>query len=223
MTDVTDLGEIEVKGQRRRNRSDPFPMRPVEDGGGGPPPTSDPTAPLDPGTLDQDPCADPVKRRAWNADAAAAEAVRDMMSWAAGLGDGSTFANREFGVNLIVSLAGALSSPNVPVYMGDPAVTGTVPRVIIGVDGVTDENWMGDVHNHPSGDGRLSGGEWNAFINRVSVLGATTSRTDISSITTYVVVLDASAPAGYRIHGYTLDTPYDALGQEVNPDAQPCT
>lgn len=223
MTDTgppTDLGTLPpVPGQRRNDASEMFPQRP------------DPSEPSQHQGENQehdpierpDPCADPVTRRAWNADAAAAKSAEDIFRLPASLNDGSTLANREFGTNLLVSPNGSVARSSVPISLGDPATPGLIPNVGIDNTGRTDENWMGDLHNHPSGDGRLSDGEWTAFVNEMSRLSATTQRTDLAIVSVYVLVLDSTAQKGYRIYAYNRDTPYGQLGQEVNPDAQPCT
>ena len=218
-TPPTDLGEIVVTGQRRRDSTEPFPERPqivVWEG-------MFDELPPDLGEPPLDPCADPVARRAWNSDAAAAQAAKDIVAMPASLNDGSTLANREFGTNLLVSPNGSVARPSIPISVGGPAIPGTIPSVGIDNAGRTDENWMGDIHNHPSGDGRLSDGEWTAFINEISRLNQTTQRADLAFVSVYVLVLDSTAEKGYRIYAYTRDTPYGELGQDVNPDAQPCS
>lgn len=222
MTDTgppTQVDDVVVTGQRRKDPTEAFPERPqiiVWEG------TFD-EIPADLEEPPPDPCADPVTRRAWNADAAAAQAAEDIFGLPASLNDGSTLANREFGTNLLVSPNGSVARPSVPISVGAPATQGFIPNVYIDNTGRTDENWMGDIHNHPSGDGRLSDNEWTAFVNTMSQLSATTQRTDLALVSVYVVVLDSTAPKGYRIYAYTRDTPYGELGEEVNPNAQPCS
>lgn len=220
MTDtgpITVVDEIVVTGQRRSDPINPFPERP------------DPIeGPVNPGdetieTPDQfDPCDDPLAALAWNLDAAAAAAAQDMLATAAAQGDGSNFTNREFGTNLYRGPGGSLL--HTPIDVGDPAVPGVIPSVSILRHQSTEETWMGDMHNHPSGDGRLSDGEWTDFINRVSAISAVYPhrRSELDIVSIYVVVADASTPDGYRIYAYARNTPFNVQGQEVNPDAQPC-
>lgn len=211
-----ELDDIVVTGQRRRSPSEPFPTR------------AEPVSTE--GQFDEregleelpDPCANPETRREWDRDAAAAGGAAALVAKAASLNDGSNLSNREFGVNLILGTNGRVQlQPNISV--GNPAVSGQIPNVYIDMTGVTPANWMGDIHNHPSGDGRLSDGEWNHFVNYVSAICATNpERSDLANISAYVVVPDAASTNGYRIYAYNLATPYNTLGQEVNPDAQPC-
>ncbi|MFA4893660.1 hypothetical protein [Brevundimonas sp.] len=220
------LDDITVTGQRRRPDGT-YPSRGGSGGGGANEPGGTNQWELEeedetPPEGQVDPCADPVSRKIWNADAAAAAGAAALIAKAASLNDGSSLANREFGSYLLLGANGQVNlQPNITV--GDPAVLGSVPNVSIDVAGVHSGNWMGDIHNHPSGDGNLSGGEWAEFINMSSQYSATNpERAELSHVSVYVVVLDASSPTGYRIYAYNKDTPYNQLGAEVNPDAQPC-
>lgn len=229
MTDTgppTELGEVVVTGQRRRPDGT-FPSAGPSGGGGV----------GDPGGVNQNelppdqpqpepepnPCAHPDSALAWNADAAAAEAAAALFAKAASLNDGSTLGNREFALNLVRGL-GSHVSPQPNVSVGPVPLPGQVPSVDLDMTGTNPGNWMGDIHNHPSGDGRLSDGEWNYFINYLSSISATNPerRSELGHVSAYVVVLDATSSKGYRIYAYNRDTPYDVLGAEVNPDAQPC-
>ena len=84
MTDVTDLGEIEVRGQRRRpGGSFPRPPGSGTGGGGGGNEGGVEQNELDPNQPEQPPsephrCDNPETALDWNADAAAAEALRRM-------------------------------------------------------------------------------------------------------------------------------------------------
>jgi len=221
MTDTgspAELDEVVVTGQRRGEPHQPFPERPQ------PVVWEGQYDELTPDMVERpDPCADPRSRRVWNADATAAAAAAALVAKAASLNDGSNLSNREFGTNLILGSNGRVEvQPNISV--GGPAVGGQVPNVYIDMTGVTPTNWMGDIHNHPSGDGRLSAGEWTQFINYMSSLAATNPERsgELAYISVYVVVPDATSANGYRIYAYNRDTPYDTLGEEVNPNAQPC-
>lgn len=111
-----------------------------------------------------------------------------------------------------------------PISVGDPAAAGEIPEVHIEWYDANSGNWMSDIHNHPSGDGRLSEGEWVDFINQVSTFRQHhPDRTELAWVSVYVVVLDPTSPSGYRIYAYTMDTPPNQYGQEVNPNAQPCS
>ncbi|WP_332657888.1 hypothetical protein [Brevundimonas sp.] len=224
MTDQspTDLGTVWVTGQRRQSNGT-FPSR----GGGGGGSAGGPVQreleeeePEEPqGQID--PCADPETARIWSADAAAARAVAALAAKAASLNDGSNLSNREFGANLYLGAAGQVELTEIDV--GPEAVVGEVPEVEILPHGTTYQNWMGDIHNHPSGDGRLSANERNQFNARIDrMLRDLPWRTEALALAAYVVVLDPSSPHGYRIFAHTRHTDADQLGKEVNPDAQPC-
>ncbi len=216
----TQVDDVVVRG-RRRWPNGQFPVRSGEGYG------EDPDGPIpievgqepDPPTS-TDPCADPTTAAIWNADAAAAASVAAMIAKAGSLGDGSTLTNREFGVNLIVNATGGVSFTEVSV--GPTAVVGQVPNVEIQPGGATLLNWMGDVHNHPSGDGRLSEEELGLFQERLDLIEQYHPERDLSAIAAYVVVADGSSPTGYRIYATTRDTVVDGPVAEVNPEAQPC-
>ncbi len=225
MTDT--LPDVVVTGQRRKPNGT-FPSGPGGGGGGNEPggvdqweldEEGDPPPP--PEGDGSHPCDDPVQRKIWNADAAAAAAVAALAAKAASLNDGSSLSNREFGANLFLNNAAQVESTEVDV--GPPAVIGDVPDVEILPHGTTYQNWMGDIHNHPSGDGRLSTNERNLFNARIDrMIRDVPSRTDALSLAAYVVVLDPTSPHGYRIYAHNRHTGEDQLGKEVNPDAQPC-
>jgi len=230
MSDVTTVEGITVVGQRRVASGLGFPIRPSGGGGGGGGTSGgeeENTLPDDPNwgqpeLLVQDPCANPASALAWNADAAAAAAVAEMLVAARDLNDGSNFSNREFGTTLYRTSGGDMA--NTGITWGERAVVGQVPNVILSTTGVDSSNYMGDIHNHPSGDGRLSDGEWTNFINLTSAIAQLhpERRPDLDAVAAYVVVADPTASAGYRIYAHTRRTPYGELGEEVNPDAQPC-
>lgn len=213
----TPVDDIEVKGQRRLPGG-VFPRPPITGGGGGEEQEElDPDAQPSGGSH---PCDDPETARIWNADAAAAASVAALLAKAASLGDGSNLSNREFGANLIREMDGRITLTEVSV--GPTVTSGQVPNVVIQPGGATLLNWMGDVHNHPSGDGALSDVERDRFIERLDQIAQWHPERDLSAIAAYVVVIDGSSATGYRIYAHTRDTPAGQEGQEVNPLAQPC-
>lgn len=227
MTDPThELDEIVVQGQRRRSDGT-FPAGP---GGGGPGGGSSggehQNEVEDPGTQPPEPppphpCDHPDARKIWNSDAAAAAAVAALAARAASLNDGSNLGNREFGANLFINNSGQVDVTEIDV--GPEAVVGDIPEVEILPHGTTYLNWMGDIHNHPSGDGRLSTNERSQFNARIDrMIRDFPSRTEALALAAYVVVLDPTAPRGYRIYAHTRQTEADQLGKEVDPDAEPC-
>lgn len=222
MTDT--LPDVVVVGQRRQQNGT-FPAASgsgggVGDDGGIQQDELDPD-PEDPPYSPPHPCDDPVERKIWNADARAAIAVAELMNKAASLNDGSSLANREFGANLFLDSNGYVDLSDISV--GGTPTPGGIPEVTIEPGGTTYLNWMGDIHNHPSGDGRLSADEWARFNDRIDAIqNLHPQRTEMSAVAAYVVVLDANAPAGYRIYAHRKGDTQNSPGQEVNPDAQPC-
>lgn len=212
MTDPTDLGEIIVTGQRRQfgalhfptNDNNWFPEEP--DGGGG-------------GMeIQLNPCAHPATRVIWNADAAAAAAVDAFVAKSHAVGDGGSLSNREFGANLVRDASGGVSVTSVDA--GDPIQNGVVPSVTI-TGAATYLNWMGDIHNHPSGIGMPSAAEWAAFTARIdAIVAAYPERSiDMAYAAAYIVV---GTPPNHQIFAFTRNSDPNQPGEEVNPDAQPC-
>lgn len=181
-------------------------------------------------TLGEDPnepgpqCRSNKARKVWNADAATVAAVEAFYARAQSLGDGQSLGNREFGANLVLGSGGAVSVG--PIYHGDPVQPGVTPNVTIGNDGsVTSANWMGDIHNHPSGDPLPSGGEWQTFVNRIDTLIAFnaangTPRPELADAALYIVVSHPSL--GDRVYAYRRNSNPSETGDEVNPNAQVC-
>lgn len=235
MTDTgppTQVDDVPVVGQRRRDPSEAFPTRPdpselspLEQGddqiGGG-----DGDGPVDP-------CADPVAALPWNADAAAAASVADFLAAALNLGfadapGGSpTLSNREFGRGL-----GMGPGSNVwgnAVSWGPPVTPGSSSSMTVDMTGITWLNYHGDIHSHPNGNQLPSQQDWNGFMynNNQARLNGRTGDT----FSLYIVVVDPNGgPLTIRVY---QDGPRQAnspapprptnVGQEVNPDAQPCS
>ncbi|MFN4288965.1 MAG: JAB domain-containing protein [Brevundimonas sp.] len=212
----TTVEGITITGQRRSDSTQPFPVMP--------PPI--PVMPGDVAVIDPDvepqyvePCDIPAFRDRWNADAAAASAVEAFLDHAESIGDGRTLSNREFGAFLLRGAGNTIILGNVS--HGAPVVPGQVSNVVLDHTGVTYQNWMGDIHNHPSGDGRPSDEDWRVyedFLVAVSKLGIPTHDKFM-----YVVIQDASVnPPVHRIYVYSEDSDRNEIGEEVNPDASPC-
>lgn len=214
MTDVTDLGEIRVVGQRRRNDGS-FPSRGSGAGGGG---NNDTGAPeqeeVDPGDFtpddEQDLCSDPVRALEWNADAAAAEARRQFLQKAAELGD-DRLHHREFGAQLYQRSNGS-------VYVGavtwGPRLAGTVTLDESNPFGDTP---IGEVHSHAGGNRVPSAADWE----RVDIFSAQTGQ----NYRSYIVardIRDRTSDVAIRAYDTRSDRNVDIDGPEVNPDAQPC-
>jgi hypothetical protein len=222
MTDPTNPGDIVVIGQRRRP------------GGSFPPPSGSGGGPGEDGGIHQnevgqepedtvsppDPCADPDTRKIWDADARAAAAVSDLAAKAVSLNDGSSLSNREFGANLFLNSVGQVELS--PVSVGPTPYSGTIPEVTIEPGGTTYLNWMGDIHNHPSGDGRPSGAEWSRFLNRIDAIqNLHPQRSEMVNVSMYVVARDPQTGQD-RIYAYKKGDDPDQLGMEVNPQGQAC-
>lgn len=214
----TDLGEIVVTGQRRSSPATSFPV-----GGGGGSPDEQLEIGEDPdsggGERPNPQCTDPEARRIWNADASAATAGREFLDRAATLGDNPPLGIREFGAALILQPDDSVTLG--PVEWGQPGVPGQVPGVIIDTTGVTNQNWMGDVHSHPSGNGLPSQTDINGFLDNLALAEQAGRNTD--NISMYIIVEDNNTtPPSRRIYAYNKNSDMNALGDEVNPDAIPC-
>lgn len=209
MTDTgppTDPGDIVVVGQRRSDPGYPFPERPE-------PPTGpvDPNTPTiedDPGFAD--PCADPETALEWNADAAAADALKKFKAKAAELGDDGLY-EREFGCQLYQSPDGSIYLG--PITYGDP-LTGTFN---FDESGATVGNLVGEIHSHPTGQVEPSVADWG----RLNVWSGWTQR----NFRSYIVSRDLSDPSSdfaIRVYDTTSDQSSDDPGPEVNPESSPC-
>lgn len=178
MTDATasQIGDVIVTGQRRRDRTASFPSLPPTLWF--PPPYAAPEATRDSSWVERPPCHHlPLKRR-WNQDAAAASSIGAFLSHALGLGSlnegdvtpmGPVLTRREFGAGLRrVGSSVELG----PITHGGVVTPGQTPSVTIIHPNLNLPDWMGDVHTHPSGDPRPSAGDWSGFQAMLSQLQA---------------------------------------------------
>lgn len=218
--DVTDLGEIVVTGQRRYDESYSFPSPPSP-----PPPIVDEIEPVDPSN--EHPCGTAQGARDWNADAAAAEALRQMIDQAqTQFGEGD-FVNREWGALLCESPDGSVSVG--PIRWGDSILDedgnmtnpGEQPTVSIPETDCGAARPIGMIHTHPGvGSGTLTPSQddaaWIGYINSV--------RGDIHG-RIYIVARSSSSDE-YAIYIYDVRNSDSAEngqpGPQVNPDGQPC-
>lgn len=228
MTDTgppTELGDIVVTGQRRRPDGT-FPSAGPSGGGGAGDPggvNQDELSPDDPQPEPEpNPCAHPDSALEWNADAAAAEALRRMLDFARREFDEDHLANREFGTMLCEMNGSIIIGDIIP---GDPLIgpdgspTGNTPTVHIDRGSCPiGSTAIGMIHSHVSGSGApsIADASWVPSINhdRPSSDGRI-----------YIVSFDGTA---YRIHVYDSSNAQSAaetgdLGEEVNPDGQPCS
>lgn len=217
---TSTVDDVVITGQRRiANSTVPFPGK---DGSSGIQQNEDTVPGGDEGggqVIVPSQCSAPQAKRVWNADAAAAAAISDFLARASTLGDGFTLRNREFGAALTL---GPNDSVNLStITWGDPAHPGVTPAVTIDTTGVTNQNWMGDVHNHPSGNPLPSvgpSGDWPSFMGNISQLELGGRSTD--GIAMYVIVQDEAG--NIKTYAYTKDSNPNEIGKEVNPDAAPC-
>lgn len=215
---VTEVGGIEVVGQRRSEPGQSFPSQPPPFV----PPIFDeiePVPPEDPG-----PCDTPETRREWNADAAAAEALRRMIDAALNQNGEPDFVNREYGAVLCEALNGDISVG--PIVWGDPILdedgnmtSGDQPTVpidynVCGSGGTP----IGMIHSHPGvGVGTLTpSADDIANLEYINTLrGDQNGRIYISG--------RISSSDRYRLYVYNEENnDSDQVGPEVNPDGEPC-
>lgn len=235
MTDPTNVDEIVVVGQRRRYTNETFPTRGGGGGGDGgfiePEEVGDGTQ--DP-TPTPDPCADPETAVPWNADAEAAASVADFLAKAALLGGTDApngtprLSNREFGRGLFRGSGSSVEGN--AVTAGDPIAPGsTVATITINMDGITNYNYLGDVHSHPFGSSTPSQADWDSFMG-YNRFAREAGRTD-ETFYLYIVVVDQNGnPSSIRVYQdgpRAANSPDPArpttIGPEVNPDAQSCS
>lgn len=219
VTDPTPVDDISVVGQRRRTPAGSFP--PSGGGGSGgaggihqnqvemedtPPPP-----------MPAHPCNDPETALEWNADAAAAEALRRMQADA----NDALLDSRERSVVI------ARDPATGRVYLGRLAV-GEPFAGTVGWDftGINPAHVIGYMHSHPATGPYPS--EWDrtevfpSALQNVELAGG-----DPNLMRLYLVGTRAEpgAPARLQIRVYNqsnLDGDENNPGPEVNPDAQPC-
>lgn len=211
MTDTgppAELGEVVDTGQRRAEPHQPFPERPqpvVWEG------QYDELTP-DLGELPPDPCADPETAREWNADAAAAEARAKFLVKAAELGDDELY-QREFHAFLYRDSNGRVQVGGVS---AGNRVGSTEPSTV-GEDwtGITPDNIIGEIHNHPGGS-VAPGGDWERFDGITSWISQFAGSQRAGEYRRYII-------AGGTIRVYDSTSPRnDEPGPEVNPQGLPC-
>lgn len=226
---TADLGTLPVTGQRRSTPAAPFPTTtgtrgptqndrpedPDAGGGGG-------RTPINAQTEEDKQCKNQRNKRIWNADAATNAAIQSFLNSAVNEGDGATLSNREFGVNLVLGPNDSVAvAPDVGI--GGLKTPNSTPNVTIPVGGATSGTWMGDVHSHPSGDGRPSPNEFADFVARVNALiAAHPERTELANVSMYITIEIPGNPPSYQTYAYTKDSNPNVLGKEVNPQAKPC-
>lgn len=218
MTDTTTLPDVVVTGQRLQPSAMYFPTK-----GNNPPGVHQQEVTPEDGTgggggWQPDPCSDPVSKVIWNADAAAAAAVAAFVAKSHAVGDNGSLTNREFGANLLRDASGNVTLTYVDA--GSPVQPGVIPGVSI-TSGWTNTNWIGDIHNHPSGIGMPSAGEWYAFQQRVAdIISAQPSRAaEMANAAIYIVV---GNPPNTQVFAFKRSSDPNQPGELVNPNGQPC-
>lgn len=233
MTDPTPVDEIVVVGQRRRYNYETFPVSGGSGGGGGgfidPEEVGDGTEP--PPTT-PDPCADPATALEWNADAAAAEALGQMVDMANQM-DGF-LGRREFGAVLYIRPDGSIGIGNItwgpPFDQPDPETGRTY--VELDFSGIPPGSIIGSIHTHnagsflPSGDPSGLNGDWGHYNDLRTYVQGAGGNPDLVRI--YVAAQNFASSSGvtHGIRFYDNRNRTAALGgqegPEVNPEAQPC-
>jgi len=215
MTDVVD--DIVVTGQRRPNESmEPFPSRPMPDPT---PPIFDEIEPdLDP--VD-DPCADPEKRREWDADAAMARALERFLDQAEITDGQRSLYNREFGAVLCEFSDGSIDVGPV-IYEGDAIGPGQPhPTVDVDIEGCpSGSTIIGMAHSHP-GVGASSGIPSQPDITWITAING---RRGDEAGRIYIV---ARVNGVHKVWVYNNTNAAKAAleglnGPEVNPEGQSC-
>lgn len=227
MSDVTQLGDIVVRGQRRA------PGAPGGYGGGGSGGGSggyDEMETLDPGNPEApdfyvDPCSNPLTRLDWNLDAAAGEAVRAMAAYAAANFPGTGFEKREFGAALWLMPNGRVVAG--PVEHSEHEF-GSGNLVGVSLDMTPPDSYaiyMGSVHSHnsggylPSGNNQqpYTGDQQTLYDNRTYLVAAGHSP---NNARIYIVAYDPGR-GGNVIHVYTHENMTAAIGGQLGPEVDP--
>lgn len=232
MPQETPVDEIVVVGQRRRPGGT-FPSR--SGSGSGEPGgdhqievTDDPGQPTPP----PDPCADPETRKEWNADAAAAEALRLMIA-KANLMDGF-LGRREFGAILYRRPDGSIGIGNItwgpPFDQPDPETGRTY--VELDYSGIPPASIIGSIHSHnagsfrPSGDATGQNGDWGHYFGLRNLVLNSGGNPDTVRIYIAAQELVTGPTVSHGLKVYDSRNKDAALagqdGPEVNPEAQPC-
>lgn len=239
MTDtgpVTDLGDGLTRGQRRLNPGQPFPERPEPTG---PVDPDTPTIEDDPGLVD--PCANPETALEWNADAAAAQTVKDLKSFATQTHPlEANFNDREYGAALWEMPDGSVVHGPMTFAeltflevqtQGAPGGRGSV-----GIDLASPAPgavFLGTVHTHNMGSTRPSGNSYANGDQGVLSNGITLRESQRPGSGDQArMYIAANDPGEYETMGPTRMRIYNktnrdaAMGEydgpEVNPDGQPC-
>lgn len=234
MTDQppSDPGTVWVTGQRLQPNGTFPPASGSGGGGGGGGVRQNELHPDGPGpdSPRPHPCENPETAFDWNADAAAAEALRRMLETVAALNDSThNLSNREYGAMICEHSNGTLSVS--PIQWGDPTFDENGNWLNPGVRPTVDVNFnacgtgslpLAMIHSHPStgaGGGVPSANDvtWVAAIN--AARGDSLGRIYLISIG------DAATP--YRIWVYDETNAEEASlsgepKDQVNPEGEPC-
>lgn len=221
MTDTgppTNPGDISVNGQRRWPGGS-FPSGGSGGSGDGPGRVliGDDGGPLIvPDNVN--PCDIPELRRDWNADAAAAEAKKEFERQAEARGDTGLY-SREWYAFIYEAQDGSM-------YLG-PVASGTINSVMPDTSGMTPNNLIGFIHNHPGGSLAPSGDDWAGFDSLHGWVSQWSSggMTRANQLRQYIIARDTTDPnsqMAIRVFNSNSSRNADAPGPEVNPDGQPC-
>lgn len=240
MTDPAELDEVVVTGQRRAPGSN-GPYGGGVTGGG---------APGDAGGIHQDqvgenpeqpplpvdPCADPETAYDWNADAAAADTVKDIKVYASDTHPGEDGINeREYGAVLWALPDGSMVHG--PITFGADTFLNPGPDGVPGV--VLDYTspapgaiLVGTVHSHGPGGYVMSGGNYNDRDQAVLSHSQSYREWQGQPRDDARLYIAADPPAEYENRGPTKINVYEERnrdaaiagveGPEVNPEAMPC-
>jgi hypothetical protein len=164
------------------------------------------------------PCLDPATALEWNADAAAAEAKREFERQAAERGDDGLY-SREWHAFLYQDATGR-------VYVG-PVVAGSQGTVTPDTSGMTPDNLIGFIHNHPGGGLNPSGDDWAGFDSLYNWVAQWSSggQARANQLRQYIIARDTTDPnssMAIRVFNNDSSRSSDAPAPEVNPEAQQC-
>lgn len=173
------------------------------------------------------PCAQAGTALEWNADAAAAEAAKQMAQNAASQTPAETLNTREWAAYLYRDAAGSIQVG--PISPGPPFSSGGVGSAPLVLGNFTPSQIVGAVHSHSVGNHLPSPANPQGSGDVVTLAGLVnyTGNADVR----FYIVAPNTGPAGFtqynQINVYNNQTAQAAIdanqaGPEVNPEGTPC-
>lgn len=203
-----ELPGVTVTGHRRSELTQSFPSQP-------PPPYVPDVAVIEPFPPDPGPCDDPATREEYDADAAAARAMKKILQEIARKGE--VFATREYGALIYRNPDGSVDFVRLEPGPGG----GYGPP--IDISGLDPSQILGYVHSHPGGTGYPSSADWTGTFTSLYNQGTAVGG-DMSNLRLYII-RQISSYLDVKTEMYVYkggDQSALTEGIEVNPEGRPC-